>query len=175
MICPGDIFLSKPVMGFRLVQEAICWWTDSGYSHAEIAIDNLGNSIDFRWPTTASSNVLRYFDGKHRVLILRPVFTFDPRILERSLTSKLGAKYALREYLGFVTNKRIADSGQWHCGSGNLAAYQDAGGLVMADRFFVTPQTFVRYAEAGAFEVVARLFGPDPADFKGMVERTNER
>lgn len=162
MVRCGDIALVKKVRGFKVLQEAICWWLNSEYSHVEPILDSNGNSVDFQMGWTAkggisgnrSSNVGKYFNGEWRVTILRPNFLVDETAFTESLISRVGTKYALLDYIGFLTNKPISSQGKYHCGSGTLKAYQDSGVLRRHNGKFCSPQSFQEYYVSGLFNEV---------------------
>lgn len=170
MLCPGDRALIKPVDGQRIISEAICWWTNSRYSHIEPIVHHDGTSLNITWPRHKWNNIGSYFDGRHRVVLLRPLPLFNRGQVRawvkmvRNLKRDYGA-YDLKSFLGFLLNKPIEERRSVFCSEGTLMADHAAGFLLRRDYLFVTPESYHEFMIAGAFRKIFDMDRPTREDF----------
>lgn len=158
MIKICDRALVKKIAGFRWISELISGGTFSKFSHGEPILNAQGDSIDATIPKIKRSNISKYFDGKHRVRILRPLKALNQFELE-----------------GWYVNC-IKKEGKWYnlfkrnC-AGTIYDADKAIGLLNVTQKVVTPQMYNLLAEAGClFEVVYDAYKPDMNDFKKLME-----
>jgi hypothetical protein len=169
MLLAGDRVLIKKIRGFNILQELICWKTNSRFSHIEYILDYLGNSIDFRYPKSINSNIRVYFDGNWRVVLMRPNFEITPEWVE---TANLlaGVPYDVISYIGFIENKMIEDKRKINCAEGQLICDHIAGQFIKEQGRLISPQTYWDYMIAGKFDLVWSKDCPDYNDLKKLVE-----
>ena len=177
MIQAGDLVLIKKITGFHFMQEGICWWLNSKHSHAEGILTEDGYSMNFtmkfnktkmQFYHTHVHNIEIYFQGHHRITILRPtgITKEQQDKFVNSLLNKVGTKYALLEYLGFLSNKVIDDPTKWHCCSGTLQAYHDAGMFLKRNMDFISPASFEEWScFPQIFEIIFDKDKPTEEDF----------
>lgn len=155
----GDRILVKQVKGFRPLSELISGATFSKYSHAEPILNEKGDSIDATWPRVKRSNIDKYFDGRHRVKILRPIHKMDKSQEAAWLTCcimKVGKWYNL-----------------WHrnCAGVVYDADRLVGILGLIKQEVFTPQMYLVFADGGCvFETIFEAECPTEEDFKKLVE-----
>jgi hypothetical protein len=136
------------------------------YSHIEPVIESNGDSVDVTYPKIKHSNINKYFNGNYRVLLLRPVHTFNRNVWIAEIKAQIGMDYDLLSFAGFALNKNIQNKKSYNCAELVLMADKQAGMLVKRELKFITPQSYFEYAIAGEFEMVFWRDCPVMNDFK---------
>lgn len=164
MIKIGDKVLTKQIKGIgKIISESICWWTNSSYSHIVSILSSEGIVLDATFPKPLKRNLSHYFDGNHRICIIRPVPKFTKvdtlkflnaadTVFKLIDTKKIG--YDLTSYVGYIFNKKIQDKELFNCSESALFCDQFAGRFLKHDGYFITPQSYYEYMIAGAYEVI---------------------
>ena len=169
MLKCGDRLLVKKIKGWKLIPEIICWWTDSKYSHIEPIYRENGDSVDASFPKLIESNIGKYFDGMHRVMLIRPVVAFDDVKWRTNLADCIGKGYDLLSYLGFVFNKNIQDKAKYNCSE--LVLLLDRSACILRDYdSYIRPESYYDFAIAGMFEIVFQKDFADMNDFNKLRE-----
>lgn len=156
----GDRVLIKPIAGFRLIQEGICWWTNSQFSHIAPVLAENGSSIDVTVPKVKLCNVWEYLgNDRYRAVVIRPRSLFVPAEAAEwsaSLLSQVGKRYDLMSFIGFLANKPLEDRNRVNCAEAIMQADHAAGRWPEHDGMYVSPQTYWDFTCAGAFDVIWR-------------------
>lgn len=183
MIKIDDRILTKR-MGFW-ISEGISGATFSKFSHIEPILNSQGDSIDATFPKIKRSNISQYFDGKHRVRIIRPLPSplfgkedIYPLLCSPPPLSFLFKRVALNqlELEGWYVNC-IKKIGKWYnlfkrnCASVCFDADRAVGRLMGVSIKTPTPEMHNLLAEVGCeFEIVYDAYKPNKEDFKKLRE-----
>lgn len=171
MLFAGDILL-----GFKLksiTSMGIAAKYNSVVSHVEPIVNSQGNSVRADFYRVKYANVSDFFDGKHRVWIIRPTKDFtnaERRLWVETAMAKVGKLYDFN-YFRYIVNwfPSAKIDNYWNCAEVVLDCYQTIGRYEDMVMVRTNPYVFEILAQSGDFTTVFHAKAPTKADFEELL------
>lgn len=171
MLFAGDILLGYKLKSITSMGIAAKY--NAEVSHVEPIINSKGDSIKASFYRVKYNNIGEYFDGKHRVWIIRPTKDYtraESRLWVETALAKVGKFYDFN-YFRYIVNwfPSASEDNYWNCAEVALDCFQTIGRYEDMNMPRVNPYVFEILAQSGDFTTVFHAKAPTQEDFQKLL------
>jgi len=169
MLQIGDVIIVKRFG--NPISEAITVWSKM-FSHVEPVIDANGSTVEATVPKIRFGHISNYFQGKHRVAVLRPAIPLNDderRKFVITACDMVGRWYDVWSLIGHVINKRLQKAEYYNCAELTLQCFKSIGRLTQLPIDIIKPSHFFVLACGGFFRTVFYKVRPTKIDYEKLM------